>query len=517
MTALAAGAVARNVYVPNGLSSVTVVDSTTNQAEAVPDGKAITVEMAPAAVAMTPDGKHAYVANELSKSVSVIDSATNQVEAVPDGRAIAVGERPHAIALTPDGKHAYVANEESNNVSVIDTATNTVEAVPNGKAITVGNVPLGIAITPDGKHAYVANAESNSVSVIDTATNTVATTITVGNVPRAIAITPDGKHAYVANAESNSVSVIDTATSTVEAVPDGKAITVGTEPFAIAIAPDGRRAYVANSNSGTVSVIDTATNTVEAVPGKAITVGERPFGIAIAPDGKHAYVVNAGSNNLSVIDTATNQAAATIPVDSPDAIAITPDQPPTASFKSARARPGVPVALNASASNDPDGSIATFAWAFGDKQSARLTSPKVTHSYRSPGTYRATLSVTDNEGCSASEIFTGQTASCNGSAPATKTLSVRVAYPGVRVRCPRSAGSRGCRFSLRAITRARGGKAESALAKVRLRAGKSAIVSLKAKPAFRRRLAAARRVLVEETARIGGSMRTRVSKLKIVQ
>ena len=54
----------------------------------------------------------------------MIDTATNMVV----GNPIPVGNSPVAIAVTPDGKHVYVANNSENNVSVIDTATNTVEA-----------------------------------------------------------------------------------------------------------------------------------------------------------------------------------------------------------------------------------------------------------------------------------------------------------------------------------------------------------------------------------------------------
>jgi YVTN family beta-propeller protein len=42
--------------------------------------------------------------------------------------AVPVGDEPNGVAVTPDGKHAYVANFESLDVSVIDTATNTVVA-----------------------------------------------------------------------------------------------------------------------------------------------------------------------------------------------------------------------------------------------------------------------------------------------------------------------------------------------------------------------------------------------------
>ena len=64
----------------------------------------------------------------------MIDTATNKMVAT-----VAVGTFPFAVAVTPDGTHAYVTNEFSNNVSVIDTATNTVEAA----TLAVGSIPRG--------------------------------------------------------------------------------------------------------------------------------------------------------------------------------------------------------------------------------------------------------------------------------------------------------------------------------------------------------------------------------------
>jgi YVTN family beta-propeller protein len=47
------------------------------------------------------------------------------------------------VAITPDGKHVYVANNGDGSVSVITTATGEVSA-----PITVGNVPVRVAICP---------------------------------------------------------------------------------------------------------------------------------------------------------------------------------------------------------------------------------------------------------------------------------------------------------------------------------------------------------------------------------
>ncbi len=68
----------------------------------------------------------------------MIDTATNSVVVT-----VTVGTFPTAVAVTPDGTFAYVANGGSDNVSVIDTATNTVVAT-----VPVGGSPRALAITP---------------------------------------------------------------------------------------------------------------------------------------------------------------------------------------------------------------------------------------------------------------------------------------------------------------------------------------------------------------------------------
>ena len=103
---------------------------------------------------------------------------------------IPVGRDPDHIAITPDGKTAYVANYVSKTVTAIATATNTVSAV-----IPAGYNPTAIAITPDGKTVYVVNVSygnPGTVTPIATATNTAGPPIPIptGIYSDAIAITP---------------------------------------------------------------------------------------------------------------------------------------------------------------------------------------------------------------------------------------------------------------------------------------------------------------------------------------
>lgn len=62
------------------------------------------------------------------------------------------------------------------------------------------------------------------------------------------------------------------------------------------------------------------------------------------------------------------------------------------------------VSLNGSASTDPDGSIVSYAWNFGDTTSG--SGVTTSHTYTTAGTYTATLTVTDNGGKTASTSLT---------------------------------------------------------------------------------------------------------------
>ncbi|NNG35831.1 PKD domain-containing protein [Nakamurella aerolata] len=82
------------------------------------------------------------------------------------------------------------------------------------------------------------------------------------------------------------------------------------------------------------------------------------------------------------------------------AVAVTAgNKAPTAAFSSSA--DGLTATFDGSASADPDGSIASYAWDFGD-QSAAGSGATVSHSYAAAGTYQVKLTVTDNSGATAS-------------------------------------------------------------------------------------------------------------------
>jgi PKD repeat protein len=104
----------------------------------------------------------------------------------------------------------------------------------------------------------------------------------------------------------------------------------------------------------------------------------------------------------------------------------TANQPPVASASAGPTSGIAPLAVSfdGTASHDPDGSIASYAWTFGD--GATGTGSTASHTYASPGSYTASLTVTDNRGATGSTSV-GITATTDPNvinAPSNLTASV---------------------------------------------------------------------------------------------
>jgi YVTN family beta-propeller protein len=266
---------------------------------------------APRGIALTPDGKFAYVTSRNTSRVSVIDTTAGAVTT-----SLFSSIPPQFVTVTPNGRSAYVSaypvSGPENAVLALDVATNTVQAT-----IQVGNAPYTLAASTDGSEVWVPDHDSSEISVIDTASNKVSDTIRVKPNPHSVAFTPDGRTAYIANHDSNLVTVMDAAARTTE-----QEIPVPKSPHGMAMAPDGSTAVVASYDAGSVSMIDTASRQVTAT----VPVGAKPASAAYAPDGRHFYVVNEGSNSMTVVDSGSKQVTATVPVgQAPVTVAVSPD------------------------------------------------------------------------------------------------------------------------------------------------------------------------------------------------
>jgi PKD repeat protein len=99
--------------------------------------------------------------------------------------------------------------------------------------------------------------------------------------------------------------------------------------------------------------------------------------------------------------------------------------PPTASFTSSCSN--LTCAFDASVSTDPDGTIASYAWNFGDGTSG--TGPSPSHLYAMPGDYGVSLTVTDNGG--ATHTTTQTVTPTAGTAPLAQDTFSRTVSNGL--------------------------------------------------------------------------------------
>ena len=99
----------------------------------------------------------AFVTNQTGDSLSVV--SLSDMKSVAE---IAIGGKPAGIAMSPDGKLAYVTSPESKEVVVVDALARKV-----ANRFKVGEAPLGIAAHPTNGRVYVADWFTHSISVVD--------------------------------------------------------------------------------------------------------------------------------------------------------------------------------------------------------------------------------------------------------------------------------------------------------------------------------------------------------------
>ena len=187
----------------------------------------------PGGIAVSADGKRAYVVLNVANALGVIDLADSPAKLIAQ---IPVGNAPNSVII--HGKYAYVSNEGGRPATSEDftnysdgtkivadrkdafaiTGTVSVVDLPAGKevkTVKVGLHPAGMTISRS--NLYVANAYSDSLSVIDLNTDEVVRTIDLsvpiaggvfGSGPNGVAVTDDGR-AYVTLGQANAVAAIN--------------------------------------------------------------------------------------------------------------------------------------------------------------------------------------------------------------------------------------------------------------------------------------------------------------------
>jgi 6-phosphogluconolactonase (cycloisomerase 2 family) len=404
-------------------------------------------------MAFTPDARMAYAANSDAKGTISVYTVGPRGRLIPAGTVETGGDTPLGITVTPNGHTLYVAHVFSSTVAVFTIASDGSLTLRETVPTSVDN-PRGLAMTPDGRFLYVGHGDpgpdrDKSVGAItafainpDGTLNQVGSPVRVGRFDGDLAVTPDGRRVYLISQDTDQIFGFAIRAGGELAALPGSPYLVSSFPEGIAISPDGRFVYTASVGAGGHGVGPGAVSgfaiaidgSLTQVPGSPIAAGLFPVGITIVPNGRFVYVSGGdATGELSAFQI--GPAGRLLPLaDKPfdtggvgpayGSASVLPNQGPAANF--ATRVDGRTVNFDASGSTDPDGSVARYRWDFGDGTTLSTADPRTTHIYPRAGTFRATLVVTDNEGCSTALVATGRAVLCNGTAAATTTYDIVV-------------------------------------------------------------------------------------------
>ncbi|MEX2188993.1 MAG: beta-propeller fold lactonase family protein [Pirellulales bacterium] len=231
------------------------------------------------AVIVSPDDRHVYVAGYLDDAVAVFsrDALSGRLAYVGRMRDGVGGinglDGAHGLAISPDGKHLYVAGATDNALAVFrrDSASGNLTfaavLVDGQGGVTTLGVARSVAVSPDGRFVFAEAELDNAVTTFrrDAATGlltvaSIARSGTAGiggmNGPTAVVVSPDGQRLYVASSGDDALVAFDVdRISGVLVYREHLSYptTSGLDgAAAVALSPDGDHIYVAGQNSDAV-------------------------------------------------------------------------------------------------------------------------------------------------------------------------------------------------------------------------------------------------------------------------
>ncbi len=154
----------------------------------------------------------------------------------PPSAAITPGSGPRHFAFHPDGRHAYVINELSSTVTAFSydpesgrlETIQTISSRPEGA--TGVNYPAEVQVHPSGRFLYGSNRGDDTLAIFtighDGKLQSVGHQSTGGKNPRNFGIDPTGRFVLAANQDSNSIVVFRVDPQTGRLEPTGTEVKV---------------------------------------------------------------------------------------------------------------------------------------------------------------------------------------------------------------------------------------------------------------------------------------------------
>ncbi|PYQ48165.1 MAG: hypothetical protein DMF59_16895 [Acidobacteria bacterium] len=206
-------------------------------------------------ITFSPDGKNAYVSGGNDDVIYAYAWRDGRLE---DEHTISLKEKearyPAGIAISPDGRFLYVAENVADDVAVVDIASQRVV-----QRFPTEHYPYGVAVAPDGR-VFVSAWGGQSVAVFRQANDRLISLgrIAVGRHPSAILLNRKATRLYVALASQDRIAVLDVKDG-LKPVPHylvDSTAREGSTPNALALSSDESTLFVAEADNNAVAVFE---------------------------------------------------------------------------------------------------------------------------------------------------------------------------------------------------------------------------------------------------------------------
>jgi YVTN family beta-propeller protein len=279
---------------------------------------------------------------------------------------VPAGDNPHEVAVSDDGKLAYISNYSGNTIAVVDLVAQKplppidlgALRLPHGLEFVAGKLFFSaegakvvgrydpptqkidwvmgtgqnrthmVIVSKDLKTVLTSNVSSATISIIEQGLGQgpapprgpggpgrgpfpggrpggpprqppmdwIVTDVPVGHGSEGFDLTPDGKELWVANAQDQTISIIDVASKkVVQTIPSTQAAN------RLKITLDGKYAFVSDMNGNDLLAIDVSTRKEY----KKIALPASSEGLLMAPGGRTVYTTLNTRDAVAVIDLET--------------------------------------------------------------------------------------------------------------------------------------------------------------------------------------------------------------------
>ena len=317
----------------------------------------LTPNPGPYGIALSPDGKHAYVADEGSSKIVVFRAQTTDgaksnalgFASSFDNASLSANNAittPFQVAVSADGRNVYATGLQGDSIATFkrdseDGSLTWIDTVKDGASYgcvllngCAGNLngldgAYGIAISPDGKFVYVSSVSDDSIVVLrrDANNGALSSTALLGsgaffvqqfthanlNSAYGMALSPDGAQLYATSYTGDGLLVLKrdpiSGTLTTRQVLTTNVVAGLDGVFRVVVSADGRFVYTAGGNSGTGGVCVFARNVVDGTltyktcyTDTAQRALNGASDLALSPDGKRLFVSSRFEDGVNAFD-----------------------------------------------------------------------------------------------------------------------------------------------------------------------------------------------------------------------